>query len=415
MFYSEATERLVLGLSLIDNTILPMLENYYFYMERNKKIYRKMCSLLEAGKQIDLISLAEAFKDDPAINTISLSALVEGVPKSSVENIGTHVATLKELYKKRQLDIQAMTIREALKQGDMERLEKAVENIRKNGDLGEEANALNVGDLILGYDKFKALGGGVHLGIPSFDGEADGLAGGEVMYLLARAKVIKSVFAQNVLRNFTMKHAGDGAIFFSLEMNPPQLGERLLQIESGKSILDNVTDQDREEIVDRHQNIFYITKAAISLSDIHSTIVSLKYKSNIRLVIIDFLTRIKTHMQGEYDFLRHATTFLKDMAKELNIALLVLAQVGREWGGDGSTPLSLRSARGSGTIEEDADFIFGAYRPELANNITPQRLDIVKDRVVLQCLGARRIRKLRDIWLYFDKQTLRLKEVSRLK
>ena len=240
-----------------------------------------------------------------------------------------------------------------------------------------------------------------------------GIAEGEVLYVIGRAKVAKSVIAQNVLRHFSLYNRDKGAIFFSLEMPPAQLGERTLMIETNmdKHDIKALTEDTKLEIKKRHENIFYVTRATLTLGEIHKVINQFKCRADIKLVVIDFLSRIQTDITEEYDFLRKATKTIKDMAKELGISIIVIAQTGREGGGSGYTPLTLRSGRGSGTIEEDADFILGVYRPELNPLLKEAERLKVRDTVKLQILGSRRTDVIPDIELSFNKRSLRVTEM----
>ena len=151
----------------------------------------------------------------------------------------------------------------------------------------------------------------------------------------------------------------------------------------------------------------------MTLERIYSTIFQLKFQSNVKLVCIDFLTRIDGGDVDEYNFLRRATKYIKDMAKELGVAIIVVAQTGREGGGAGFTPLRLSSARGSGTIEEDADFIFGVHRPELNPMLSPEDRFKVRDQLILQMLGSRRTELIPSLELYFNKTSLRIMEMGK--
>jgi len=54
---------------------------------------------------------------------------------------------------------------------------------------------------------------------------------------------------------------------------------------------------------------------------------------------------------------------VKTLAKELNRPVVLLAQTSRK-GGEGNTEISLDMGRGSGAIEEAADFVIGLFQAE---------------------------------------------------
>jgi len=51
------------------------------------------------------------------------------------------------------------------------------------------------------------------------------------------------------------------------------------------------------------------------------------------------------------------------MAKALNIPVVLVSQVSRK-GGDGDIEISMEMGRGSGAIEEAADFVLGLWQVE---------------------------------------------------
>lgn len=64
---------------------------------------------------------------------------------------------------------------------------------------------------------------------------------------------------------------------------------------------------------------------------------------------------------SEYEIISRLSTGLKSTAKLLNIPVIVLAQVSRK-GGSGSDEITLDMGRGSGAIEEAADFVLGLWQ-----------------------------------------------------
>src|SRR5699024_12119876 len=61
---------------------------------------------------------------------------------------------------------------------------------------------------------------------------------------------------------------------------------------------------------------------------------------------------------------------MKEIAKKLDCLVFVLSQSSRDGGSDGSTPVSLQSARDTGAIEETGDYVLGVYRPAVASNLS---------------------------------------------
>lgn len=410
-FFDLGLERTLLGTLIMQPDMIPLVDIDIFYKEAHRKIFAKSCEIYQTQKSIPLALLVSHLPEIPAED---ISSLLDGHWTKDNKAVEAYVQRLRDLKRKRQIYILSHKMQDALKHDDSQAVDDIAQAIqRERGDMGSKSECEAIRDIIKSFEDNQARKGGIRVGIDSLDRVTDGFCEGEVIYLLGRAKVAKSSLAQNFLRYFVIHYPQFGAVFFSFEMPSPQLGERLLGIELDKSMRSiAATALEKEQVISRYKNVFYITVPTMSLHDIYATIIKLKYKSDVRLVVIDFLTRIKTNIPGEYDFIRGATKALKDFAKELNVVLIVLAQVGREMGGGGWMPLGLQSGRGSGTIEEDGDFILGIYRPELNKDMKDEDRDRWRDVVVLQVLGSRRTEIPNDIYLNFNKHSLRMNELA---
>jgi len=406
-------ERLLLGVLILQPKYINTASADLFYSTANQQIFAKMAELHRKKIQISEPLLVHHLSHVPPSH---IASLTDGVYKLSGEQINAIVKQLKNLRTKRRLRVQVYQLYDALGKGqDMEAAQELIDKMKREGGEEKDISQFTSKNIGKAFEAYRAKGEGVKMGLPSFDHITNGLADGEVLYVLARPQVGKSIFAQNALRYFTINYPADGAIFFSLEMSAPQLGERMYMIEGNKDKdeVRKITEKERQIIDRQHKNIFYIDTAFMSLRDIYASVVKAQFKLNIRLVIIDFLTRIKTKVVKEYDALRYATTFIKDMAKELKVAVMVISQVSRDEGGGGYYPLRITAGRGSGTIEEDADFMLGAYRPELKPGLDPGEQLKVQNQLIIQMLKTRRTPPIPNIEVFFNKKNLRLIEVSK--
>ena len=64
----------------------------------------------------------------------------------------------------------------------------------------------------------------------------------------------------------------------------------------------------------------------------------------------------------------------KDVAKTLNLPVVLVSQTSRK-GGEGETEVSMDMGRGSGAIEEGADFVLGLWTVE--DEKDPSRYDLI--------------------------------------
>jgi replicative DNA helicase len=82
----------------------------------------------------------------------------------------------------------------------------------------------------------------------------------------------------------------------------------------------------------------------------------------VQVVFIDYLGLIEGR-GDEYEHLSHVAKALKNIAKRTGAVMVYLHQLSRK-GEDGTKPVTLEMARGSGVIEESVDYLIGAWRPE---------------------------------------------------
>ncbi len=209
-------------------------------------------------------------------------------------------------------------------------------------------------------------------GIHEIDKRIRGVAGGEVLTIIARAGSFKTATLQNMLKNY-IDHSSWAAVFFSLEMPVASLTERYFGILDGcggREVEKMFTDQDQHTTMaasiaefERDLKNLFIVPSKISIPDIPKYINLIQDEYNIKVGVIgvDYLGLIDAHGTSEYETTSKVARNLKQTAKLLNLPVVVLSQVNRK-GGDGQSEISLEMGRGSGAIEEAADFVLGLWQ-----------------------------------------------------
>jgi replicative DNA helicase len=110
--------------------------------------------------------------------------------------------------------------------------------------------------------------------------------------------------------------------------------------------------------------LFTIT-SKISLKDIprYIELIESNHNRKIGVVGIDYLGLIDGPGKSEYEVISRLARGIKNTAKEINLPVILLCQASRK-GGDGEVEISLDMGRGSGAIEEGADFVLGLWQAE---------------------------------------------------
>ena len=102
-----------------------------------------------------------------------------------------------------------------------------------------------------------------------------------------------------------------------------------------------------------------------NLNNIKSLARNLHRKGRLKIMIIDYLQLIKTNMKfGTRDLeIGYITGELKNLAKELDIPIILLAQLNRGIKGQTEQLPVMSDLRESGNIEQDADKVIFPHRP----------------------------------------------------
>ena len=200
-----------------------------------------------------------------------------------------------------------------------------------------------------------------------------GLKPGEMFVLAARPSIGKTALALNMAANIAMNPSHPAAVgIFSLEMPALSLILRMICSESrvGLAEFRNKTiNQSRWADVMRAASDLNKAKividdtGAIDILELRAKARRMKAKHNVEAIFVDYLQLIRAHTKSNASRENEVSMIsgsLKAMAKELNIPVVVLAQLNRQ-AEQGEKP-KLSQLRESGAIEQDADVVIGLYR-----------------------------------------------------
>lgn len=242
-----------------------------------------------------------------------------------------------------------------------------------------------------------------------------GIPTGWVMVFLARSSVGKTAFALNVIRNATHNQKV-GCNFFSFEQQDSDIYPKLVAIEEDMTqkevfaeygdFRDSVHHEKIRQAYAESLLVFEHQRLTITEIEELITLADQRFFDQYpgKIVLIDYLGYIKTQGVRRYEEVSQLTAEIKQVAKRTGKLIILLAQTSRGEGkSDGSKPVSFADARDSGTIEENADILLGAYRPDLQGEIESQELIKVLDDYHIQVLKNRGGPVGHDLVFKFDK------------
>lgn len=256
--------------------------------------------------------------------------------------------------------------------------------------------------------------GRIYFNIGKLDSQLKGMKRGEVCFLMGRSGSGKTTMALNMIHN-AITQQGHNVVFNSLELNSENIVPQLLQIhhdETQGKVAHMVTEGDlnqsfidlmnkRLRIVDRSgQTVDDIELYATMANETH-------FDKPLGMIVIDYFQYIKmAGKKDNYAEMSQTARRMKELAKKLDCLVVVLTQTSREGGTDGSTPLSLQSARDTGAIEETGDYVLGVYRPAASSKITEEERLSLQHEYYCQVLKNR--------WGPIGKAKLRFEPQSKL-
>ncbi|MBO7328028.1 MAG: replicative DNA helicase [Lentisphaeria bacterium] len=217
---------------------------------------------------------------------------------------------------------------------------------------------------------------GIPTGYAPLDDFTGGLKKGEMFVLAARPSIGKTSLGLNIISNVAIKGANRRPVaFFSLEMTDNQIARRLLCSESGipESVFWNGTfnDSDMVKLTSavaniREAKLFIDPTGGLTISELRAKARRLKNEHDIQLIVIDYLQLMHadSRVDGRQQEVAEISGGIKKLAKDLDVPVLVLAQLNREI--DKNTSANARPKlahlRESGAIEQDADIVTFLHR-----------------------------------------------------
>lgn len=378
MIYNKDAEQAVIGALLIDNDAFDRLDGLkpeHFYQGDHQAIFKSIETAILSGKPADVITIGETH------DLAYLHNLATNTPSSA--NIRRYADLVKESFQRRELALMAGEITELSKTTEdptriIDLAQSALEKITENKTKSEP---IRVSDDLSGYiDDFdRRYEGQGEKVIPTGFVDLDkkmmgGFRRGELWIVAARPKMGKTAFSLNVALNVSFDHS---ALFLSMEMPRRQIHDRNIAV-MGRIDLPRVLVPKSMESDDwpklthavqglQDLNLFIDDQGALRLTDVRTKARQVKRKHGLDLLIIDYLQLMDGEGDNRNAQIEAITRGLKALAKEMDIAIVLLSQLNRGLEQRPNKRPMPSDLRDSGAIEQDCDGAIFLYRDEVYN------------------------------------------------
>lgn len=390
---NQEYEQNVLGQLLLENSALEEIDTVEddFTNGLNRRIFAAIKERCAAHEPANICTIATMIPGEAGY----IANLTSLIP--SAANISFYSKEIRKLAAGRQLRRMGLTVVERagvdepdVIRADVEKelTELAGQEAKKRSRRVGETLRTTLSQIEAAYHA-KGRITGVSTGYESLDGMTDGFHCSEFIVIGARPSVGKTALALS----FASRAAKSGVptAFFSLEMSMELLNQRLLSAETRidgmklrKGYLNSSVDFSR--LMDGAGRLyalplFVFDKPSMKLGEVVAEARRLKRSEKIGILFIDYigLIRFERNDIPRHEQFSEISRSLKALARELEIPVVALSQLGRQ--AEGQRP-TLADLRESGSIEQDADVVMfiNRKREEAEGSGANTELIIAKQR-----------------------------------
>ncbi len=350
-----------------------------FFLEKHKKIYSAIEKLINEGKSIDMVAIADIIS--PSVSYEEFNSVLENIP--DIIHIEEYARIVKEKSILRKLmEVSSNAIAECLKQEKdtteiLENVDKKIYEIFLGTTKEDFVPLSEIAEINLKHleniSKEKHFITGVPTGFDRLDELTCGFQPSEFIIIAGRPSTGKTSFALSLSLEMALK--GKKVGFISLEMSKEQIGLRLLcahaNVDLSKVRSGYLSSEDFKFLAEATQelekaNIFIDDSAPYFLHELRAKCRRLLKTQGLDILFIDYIQLLKTKEKYENRNLQLGaiSSHLKSLAKEFKIPVVALSQLSRnpERRRDKEARPTMADLRESGNLEQDADLIILLYR-----------------------------------------------------
>lgn len=368
--HNKEIEKNIISACFQDNNLIDEIEIEWFYSSSHQEIIKGFKELRKKGQNIDVVIFCEYASNKKMPVTLSEITDIATV-LLSLTNVKQYIDKLKDFFVKRKIYLITNKLDYNTESNDMlDNLSKLCEELHSN-----DQNKENTREYLFTYidelykDNAESK---IQTGLLKLDNDIVGFLDGQLITISAYTGIGKSIFTSQLILNMLKQ---DKKIdLFSLEMGRSEIINKLVSngcdIEFNKIYKKELNDTEKEKIT-LYISDFLSTKhleiydSIGDIDNIISTIKRDKLKNNIDIAFIDLINRVSNKLvnpKNRAEYLGELTRRLKLLALQLNIPIVITAQINRVIEGRQDKRPTLADIKESGGIAEDSDLVLGLYR-----------------------------------------------------
>ncbi len=384
---SIQAEQSVIGAILLDNDAIERITDLtaaHFYRQEHRTIYAEMTRQISLGKTCDVLTLFDALdgKIDDCLRYLHSIAQSVG----SASNIAKYADIVIDRAIKRGLYAVGGELMDAMQSPEaaeilVDRMAARVESLAQKKTKSEPVRMSDMlGDYVqLIEDRMAGRIKPIQTGFRDLDARLDGgIERGTLTVVAGRPGTGKTAMGLCLARNVA---EWGTSLFLSMEMDKAQISDRNIAAlgrlpiqwlrkptdkgEENKKMFDAMTHAFQRSA---EMEIFIDDQTALNMLDIRAKCRSVKRRKGLDIVVIDQLSFITGSEQDKnWDAVGEYTRGMLRLAKELNIAVVLLCQLNRKCEERQNKRPMLSDLAASGSIEQDASNVIFLYRDEIYN------------------------------------------------
>ena len=430
--HSNEAEVAVLGAMMLDRSaiskVIETLEPESFYHEGHKRLYETMLGLFDRGIPVDILTLGEALHRKNLLEYIGgsyyLTDILARTPTAA--NIEYYAVLVKEKQLKRLLISTANKVINRSYDDTSDALEEVDSAEQMIFEIGEKRFSHSYSSLKkISAEAFQLISklsdrdkpgiSGVPTGFTDLDEILGGFQRSDLIVIAGRPSMGKTALALSIARNTAVQY-NNPIGFFSIEMSAFQLAVRLISSEAniGQQKIRNgmLKQEDLSKIVQvlgwlAEAPIFIDDSPALSIMELRAKARRMKAEHKIKMVVVDYLQLIHApKSESREREISMISRSLKQIAKELDLPVVALAQLNRSVESRSDKKPMLSDLRESGSIEQDADVVMFINRPEVYGKKTFDN-DTPAEGKAEVIIGKQRNGPTGSIFLAYEKEFAR--------